>query len=159
MNFNNCIIAFALTSITYAQSTVNEKEHKIDNSNVNLYVGAGTFGLVTHLFTNIEGRIVSSKYNNRHLYFRGSYGHVIAFSGGSGTSSFHTETETVVCALTFLKGKRKHHFETSSGFFIRDDSVFPLLELGYRAQEIQGGFLFQAKIGFLGIGLGLGYAF
>jgi hypothetical protein len=35
----------------------------------------------------------------------------------------------------------------------------PILDLGYRYQKQDGGFLFKAKVGILGIGFGLGYAF
>ena len=154
-------IFFILPIVLFGRGNVNVSETTPikQNGNINLYVGAGTFGVVTHVLTNIEGRVVSSRHNKRHVYFRGSYGQVIAFTGGSGTSSSQTETESVVLGLTFLTGKGKHHFDTSTGIVIRDDEVWPLLELGYRFQKIQGGLLFRAKIGFLGMGLGVGYSF
>ena len=69
-----------------------------------------------------------------HLYFRGSYGDVSFFSGGSGTSSFHRATQTLVGSLTILTGKGSDDFDSSIGVFLRDDSAFPFLDLGYRFQ-------------------------
>jgi hypothetical protein len=70
-----------------------------------------------------------------------------------------------LAAITMLTGKRNNHFELNAGTFIVSDSddnnsgVSPLLDVGYRYQKPNGGFVFKAKIGILGIGIGLGYAF
>tara|TARA_B100001250_G_scaffold409054_1_gene432618 strand:+ start:482 stop:931 length:450 start_codon:yes stop_codon:yes gene_type:complete len=126
---------------------------------LNIYVDGGTFGIINSVFLNVETHLTSSKSNQLHLYFRGSYGDVILFSGGSGTSSFHRETQTLVGSLTILTGKGSHHFDSSAGFFLRDDSVLPFFDLGYRFQELGGGIILRGKIGFLGVGVGLGYSF
>ena len=64
-----------------------------------------------------------------------------------------------------LTGKKNFHFELNAGVFSgksSDDSnsiTYPLLDLGWRYQKPDGGFIFKAKVGILGIGIGLGYAF
>jgi hypothetical protein len=35
----------------------------------------------------------------------------------------------------------------------------PLIDVGYRYQKPDRGFIFKAKIGILGVGFGVGYAF
>ena len=126
---------------------------------LNMYVDGGTFIVINSVFFNIETHLTSSKSNKLHLYFRGSYGDVTLFSGGSGTSSFQRNTQTLVSSLTILTGKGSHHFDSSTGIFLRDDSVLPFFELGYRFQELDGGIIFRGKIGLLGLGLGIGYSF
>ena len=126
---------------------------------LNMYVDGGTFLVINSAFINVERHLTSSKSNKLHLYFRGSYGDVTLFSGGSGASSFHRNTQTLVSSITILTGKGSHHFDSSTGVFLRDDSVLPFLELGYRFQELEGGIILRGKIGFLGFGLGLGYSF
>ena len=126
---------------------------------LNMYVDGGTFIVINSVFFNIETHLTSSKSNKLHLYFRGSYGDVTLFSGGSGTSSFQRNTQTLVSSLTILTGKGDHHFDSSTGIFIRDDDVLPFLDLGYRFQNINGGIIFRCKVGILGLGVGLGYAF
>ena len=126
---------------------------------LNIYVDGGTFGIINSVFVNAETHLTSSKSNQLHLYFRGAYGDVILFSGGSGLSSFHTETESFVGSLTVLTGRGSHHFDSSAGVFLRDDSVLPFLDLGYRFQKLDGGIILRGKIGFLGLGVGLGYSF
>ena len=126
---------------------------------LNMYVDGGTFLVINSVFDNVERHLTSSKSNKLHLYFRGSYGDITLFSGGSGTSSFHRDTQTFVSSLTILTGKGSHHFDSSTGIFLRDDSVLPFFELGYRFQELDGGIILRGKIGLLGLGLGIGYSF
>jgi len=126
---------------------------------LNMYVDGGTFLVINSVFINVERHLTSSKSNKLHLYFRGSYGDVTLFSGGSGTSSFQRNTQTLVSSLTILTGKGSHHFDSSTGVFLRDDTVLPFLELGYRFQELDGGIILRGKIGLLGLGLGIGYSF
>ena len=70
-----------------------------------------------------------------------------------------------LAAMTMLTGKGNNHFELNAGTFIVSDAdednsgVYPLLDAGYRYQKPSGGFVFKAKIGILGVGIGLGYAF
>ena len=127
---------------------------------LNMYVDGGTFIVINSVFINVERHLASSKSNKLHLYFRGSYGDVtLFFPGGSGTSSLNGDSQTLVSSLTILTGKGDHHFDSSTGVFLRDDTVLPFLELGYRFQELDGGIILSGKIGFLGLGLGVGYSF
>lgn len=69
-----------------------------------------------------------------------------------------------LAAVTILTGNGDHHFEASGGVFLGYDEydgafALPHLDLGYRFQKPEGGFLFRAKAGILGAGIGLGYAF
>lgn len=90
---------------------------------------------------------------------------------GAGAAYKFTSDDNVslgpggLAAITMLTGKRNNHFELNAGTFIVSDSdennsgVYPLLDVGYRYQKPGGGFVFKAKIGILGIGIGFGYAF
>jgi hypothetical protein len=68
-------------------------------------------------------------------------------------------------AVTMLTGKKNSHFELNAGIFSGKDIdnsnsfTYPLLDVGYRYQKPDGGFVFKAKLGILGVGFGLGYAF
>ena len=144
------IILWILPLIGFGQNKIGK---------LNMYVDGGTFIVINSVFFNIETHLTSSKSNKLHLYFRGSYGDVTLFSGGSGTASFQRNTQTLVSSLTILTGKGSHHFDSSTGVFLRDDSVLPFFELGYRFQELDGCIILRGKIGLLGLGLGIGYSF
>ena len=150
MNKKLYIILLILPLIGFGQNKIGK---------LNMYLDGGTFIVINSVFFNVETHLTSSKSNKLHLYFRGSYGDVTLFSGGSGTSSFQRNTQTLVSSLTILTGKGSHHFDSSTGIFLRDDSVLPFFELGYRFQELDGGIIFRGKIGLLGLGLGIGYSF
>jgi hypothetical protein len=120
-------------------------------SNINLYVDAG-FLLAGQVSLNLEKRIHAGDkvtwYARAGLCAAG----VIMVDGGLGG----------LIAITMLSGKGKNHFELNGGvFFIDSKELFPLplIDLGYRHQKPGGGFIFKAKAGILGIGIGLGYAF
>lgn len=82
-------------------------------------------------------------------------GGILIATGGAGGSA----------SVSMITGKTNNHFELNGGIFIGYDQYYndpfylPVLDLGYRYQKPDGGFLFKAKIGILGIGIGLGYAF
>lgn len=104
---------------------------------------------------NLEGQIYSGE--KLTWYGRGGLGFagIVMVKGGPGISG----------AVTMLTGKGNKHFEINGGAFIGKDNelndifVLPLIDFGYRYQKPEGGFIFRAKAGFLGIGIGLGYAF
>lgn len=85
----------------------------------------------------------------------GGFGGVLLLTGGPGG----------LAAITMLTGKNNNHFELNGGAFIGYDNYYndmfylPILDLGYRYQKPEGGFLFKAKVGISGFGFGLGYAF
>lgn len=125
-------------------------------SKVNLYVDAGFF-IAGQASLNIE-KIVHTNLKSTFYARIGIGGAELAFSSrGFGG----------LVALTFLRGKQNNHFEVNAGVFVGQEESFtkyhpfalPLLDFGYRYQKPEGGFLFKAKAGFLGIGIGLGYSF
>jgi len=79
-------------------------------------------------------------------------------------------------AISMLFGHDNHHFEASGGAFIgtfkskNNPSIFgsclepvtrtfPLIDVGYRFQKLDGGLVFRAKLGSQGLGLGVGVSF
>ena len=124
-------------------------------SNINLYADGGFFPGV-QASINLEKRISSGE----KVTWYGRVG-----GGVAGIMMSETGGPGMLAAVTMLTGKEKNHFEINGGAFVgknteSDDMYFlPLIDLGYRYQKPQGGFIFRAKAGFLGIGISLGYAF
>ena len=123
-------------------------------SKVNIYTQLGAVpGLEATV--NMEVRLFNG--NNISWYGRAGagFGGVLILTGGSGGSA----------AVTMLTGKNNNHFELNGGLFMGYDQYYndvfylPILDFGYRYQKPAGGFLFKAKMGILGLGFGLGYAF
>ncbi|MFT4755230.1 MAG: hypothetical protein ACI85Q_002798 [Salibacteraceae bacterium] len=109
-----------------------------------------------HAFINYERRLYHTK--NITLYGRTGYGFSGFVWGNAGFGGLG--------ALTMLTGKKNSHFELNAGLFVGEElgtenDLFslPLLDVGYRYQKPDGGFIFKAKIGVLGVGIGLGVAF
>ena len=131
-----------------------------------------SFGQTT-IALNFEAKFFSTPSEKVHLYGRVGY----LFLDGSKFSfeGCDNQLEGRTLSITFLKGKKNHHFEANSGVFIayiRDShghggscdedngpTIKPYAEVGYRYQKPEGGFIFRAKIGIFAIGVGLGYAF
>ncbi len=142
------IIFFAFSNITKAQSEL---------SRVNLYTQFGALpGLEANI--NVEMRLHSG---NKVTWY-GKVGGGFGFGGLAGIGG----GPGGLAAITMLTGKSNNHFELNGGVFIGNDKHYnvmfyylPILDLGYRYQKQDGGFLFKAKVGILGIGFGLGYAF
>ncbi len=113
----------------------------------------GHFG--AQVSANIEFKMVDGEKVT--WYGRGGAGFagVIMATGGPG----------VLGGVTMLTGKQNKHFELNAGAFVGQDLerdemfAFPLFDVGYRYQKPEGGFIFKAKLGILGVGIGLGYAF
>jgi len=143
-------------NITYSQSI--EKQEISKNI---LYLELGTNFYVSSVSVNFERHFYSSSSEKVHLYGRAGIGGAAVYWTHAGWGGLG--------GLTMILGKGKHHFETSAGAFLGYESgtpyekgtlfVLPLLDLGYRFQKPGKGFLFRAKAGILGIGVGLGYAF
>ena len=139
-----------------SQNIIAEPPTKPDRGIINLYVDAGTYLIIHSAFINLETQIASSRSEKLHLYLRGAYGtsHMLAFGSGKMVGG-----QTSIGALTLLTGEGNHHFEAGGGVFHIDDIIVPFIDLGYRFQKPEGGFIFRGKAGILGIGLGIGYAF
>lgn len=144
-----CIFSLFLNNKIVAQSI-----EETTLSKVNLYADIGAhFGAQASI--NIESQIYSG--NKLTWYARGGIGAsgVIMATGGPGG----------LAAITMLTGKGNKHFELNIGAFVGKDIelehiyVWPLIDFGYRYQKPEGGLIFKVKVGFLGLGIGLGYAF
>lgn len=141
------ILLFLLINTTHAQNAEQTTMGK-----TNLYLDAG-FHLAGQASINIENQI----YTGEKVTWYGRFGlgamGIIMVNGGPGG----------LAGFTMLTGKNNNHFEINAGGFIyygdRGVAAFPLIDLGYRFQKPEGGFIFKAKGGLLGIGIGLGYAF
>lgn len=122
---------------------------------MNLYAEASAFpGMQASI--NLEKRISSGE----KVTWYGRVG-----GGVAGIMMSETGGPGMLVAVTMLTGKENNHFEINGGAFFgksteKDNMYFlPLIDFGYRYQKPEGGFIFKAKAGFLGIGIGLGYAF
>ena len=97
-------------------------------------------------------------YKSNLIQLNGRYG--IAYQ----QIEFFGVTESIggIGGLTFLLGRKRGHLETLIAGFIpfqRSGALWPIIELGYRYQNPNGGFLFRTFLGTTGIGIGLGYGF
>ena len=123
-------------------------------SKINLYIDFG-YHAAGQASLNLETKVYSSKKIT--WYGRGGIGAASVLLGEGGPG--------ILGAVTMLTGKNNGHFELNGGAFFGKDSfeknvfVLPLIDIGYRYQKPKGGFIFKAKAGILGIGIGLGYAF
>jgi hypothetical protein len=145
------IVCLGLLSLFLSIHSAAQDTKTTKLSNINLYVDAG-FLIGAQASINFEKRISSGEKVTWYGRAGIGYAGVIMVGGGPGG----------LAAITMLTGKGKNHFEANGGIFYvySDDlSVLPLIDVGYRFQKPQGGFIFKAKAGFLGIGIGLGYAF
>jgi len=153
---NTCrILLIGLVSIFISSHTEAQNTTSTELSKTNLYIDLGG-GFSRGLSSlNFEGSIFSSE--KLTLYGRGGI-------GGGGINE--TEGPGILGAITMLTGKGNNHVEINGGTFIgrnsdvKDELFFmPIADLGYRYQKPEGGFIFKASAGFLGIRFGLGYAF
>lgn len=136
-------------------------------SKLNLHIEGTTLLFVNSISINLERKLFSSNTEKIHLYGRVGYGYVEVYK----IFSSDQRASGGLLALTMLTGKGSHHFEASGGAFlgsyksINDGSpddgfqAFPLIDVGYRFQEPGEVFIFRAKVGTSGLGVGIGYAF
>ncbi|GEM_PF-835078 len=148
----------------------------------NLYLEASTFLLINTVSVNIEKKLSSSKSAKIHWYGRAGLGYVDV---SSFFGSCHFNAWGGLLGVTMLTGKGNNHFEVNGGAFLgtfkSDDETnggflstglfaspcdedegfkaIPIINLGYRYQKPEGGFLFRVTLGTFGLGIGLGHAF
>lgn len=131
-----------------------------ERSKFNTYLEFGTVLIVTSVSVNGELLFASSPSEEINWYARGGVGVAGVFYGPAGYGGLG--------GVTMLTGKKNHHLEVSGGVFMGSDSgmgmedgffALPLLDVGYRFQKPEKGFVFRVKVGALGAGFGLGYAF
>lgn len=148
------IFSISILTMFLCKSVTAQSIEPASLSKINLYADFGGH-IAGHATINIEGQIYSGE--KLTWYARGGVGGagVLMAVGGPGISG----------AVTMLTGKGNRHFEINGGAFVGKDLeqnnvfAFPLLDFGYRYQKPTGGFIFMAKAGILGVGIGFGYAF
>lgn len=148
----NRIILISIISIIFQNVVVAQNTDKPKHSNTNLYIDMGMH-FAGQVSINLEKQI----YSGEKITWYGRAG-----IGGAGVA-FGETGAGVLGAITMLTGKGKNHFEMNGGAILCKNQwtsfVLPIIDLGYRYQKPEGGFIFRAKAGFLGIGIGLGVAF
>ncbi len=142
-----CLLSLSIQSTLNAQSN-----EDIVLSKHNVYLDTG-LGPLFQASMNYEFQIHNAKTVTWYARLGAGGAGTVLGDGGPGG----------LAAITMLTGKKNSHFELNGGTFIGSGSdgtfVYPLLDIGYRYQQPDGGFIFKAKLGILGIGIGLGYAF
>ena len=161
-------LLFFMLNINYAQDLQNPK-----TSNFSLTGDVSSWVLIGGSTINLEAKIHRSESGMLAFYGRAGYtsGYLIPLF------SDRTSFRGGLIALTLLTGPGNHHFEASLGTYILSESnttpgtgIFfsgeskintfvPLVNLGYRYQKPEGGFIFKVHAGVLGLGLGIGIAF
>jgi hypothetical protein len=154
---NNFILAE-----NYGYSGMSKFNVHIDLSAL-VFIFGGTFSATV----NLERHLISSRSGKTNLYARGGLGYAGALVVGSGAASGDIGNGGLG-ALTLLTGSNKHHLELVCGAFMgisnnnarsKDTFILPVVDVGYRYQKPGTSFIFRSKLGFLGLGIGLGYAF
>jgi len=163
-----------ITNLISAQ--INSQTDSISGmSDFNLHFEASSFIVVSLASINVEGKLFSSDSQKFHLYGRAGFGYAdvanrILCTGRSAVGG--------ILGFTMLAGKDDHHFEAHVGTYLgsfknkdregilnspcREKSgsrVIPLIDLGYRYQKPGSGFIFRARVGTYGVGIGFGAAF
>lgn len=142
-------------------------------SKLTLQFEAATFVLISSLSINVESKIYSSESEKIHFYGRAGveYVDIMGLILCDGQKSLGGNI-----GIAMLTGRGDHHFELYGGAFLgsfknkKNGSilgacsslgfqVLPLIDLGYRFQKPESGIFFRAKVGLLGVGIGLGHAF
>ena len=136
-----------------AQAQTNEANEAIKMSKNGLYFDTGIIPGVS-AFINYERLLLTGKSISWYGRAGFGYGGILLIDGGLGGLG----------AVTMLTGKKDLHFELNAGVFSGKGTdgtaiTYPLLDMGLRYQKPNGGFIFKSKVGILGVGIGLGYAF
>ena len=135
-------------------------QYDIDLTKNSFYIET-QLGFYPQLVLNYEGQIASNKKVNWYCRIGGGYGANLTdfFNGPEGFGG--------LCAITMITGKKNKHFEFNAGSFLgyektkRKNKPFllPILNIGYRYQKPDGGFIFRANAGIVALGISFGYAF
>ena len=143
----------------------NKTNTNIDLSKNNIYIETH-IGLCSQLVLNYE----------KHMSSVGKVSWFGRVGGGYGVSLIDglfdsTDGWGGLGAITMLISKKNKHLEVNAGAFIgvdkyygargkkADPFIFPILNIGYRYQKPNSGFIFRANVGFLSIGASFGYTF
>lgn len=156
----NIFLSLIILSAFFSPMKGQSGGEEFSNSAAYAEVGIlGLFGFLAGLNVSYEHRLYSNADNNLHIYGRGGVAAAGVLFGSGGFGG--------LLGASLLTGQANHHFEADLGLIVGkndgsggNDVFFqPMAEAGYRYQKPQGGFLFKAKGGVTGFGIGLGYAF
>jgi hypothetical protein len=145
------LVIIIVTIGFFANAQSSEQNEMSKNS---IYFDTGIIPGV-HAFVNYERSLYQGKKVSWYGRMGFGFGGILMVNAGFGGLG----------GVTMLTGKKNSHFELNTGVFSgkeidgSNSVTLPLLDVGYRYQKPDGGFVFKAKIGILGIGIGLGYAF
>ena len=149
----------------------NEITKNIDLTKNSFYIETHV-GLCSQLVLNYEKHI--SSVGKVSWYGRVGGGYGVSLIDGLFDSS---EGWGGLGAITMLISKKNKHLEVNAGAFLGVDTyynhnsrlgaigeradpfIFPILNIGYRYQKPNSGFIFRANVGFLSIGASFGYTF
>lgn len=135
----------AFTSATNAQEI-----QELQPNNIYVEASVGSFSRAT---INYERRFFSG--SSLTWYGRVGFG---ATSNSNASTGFGG-----LAAVSMLTGKKRSHFEVDAGAMLFTEGsrqfVYPVVNLGYRYQNPEGGLLVKAHVGIISFGLGLGYSF
>lgn len=157
-------IILLATKLVFAQISVNQASRTTTKTPDNLiseYANNNQIYLEGSFFIqslNFETKIFNSKSNSFRLNGRLGLGYFRLELSGE-----NYDTPGGMGGLACILGKKNHHFEATLGMFLGSDKDesgwWPIGLIGYRYQKPEGGFIFKADVGTLGISIGLGHAF
>jgi hypothetical protein len=154
-----------LLALLVLSTTVKSQENEsaeLSKNSVNFEFG--TNFIVSSVSLNFEKYFASTKSGNTNFYGRAGLGGAAVYWGHVGWGGL-----AGVTMITNAKGIA--HFEGNAGIFLGHEKappasedpgtlfVVPILDIGFRYQKPGDSFIFRAKVGTFGIGIGLGYAF
>ncbi len=144
------LLAILLVTMGFSANAQNSEENEMRKNSI--YFDTGLIPGF-HAFVNYERSFYQGKKVSWYGRMGVGYGGLIFAGGGFGALG----------AVTMLTGKKNSHFELNTGLFSGKEGAgtvtLPLIDIGYRYQKPDGVFIFNAIIGILVVGFGVGYAF
>jgi hypothetical protein len=146
------LLVITILSVGFSANAQSLEKNKMSKNSI--YFDTGIIPGI-HAFVNYERSLYQGKKVSWYGRMGFGFGGILLANSGFGGLG----------GVTMLTGKKNSHFELNTGIFSGKDIdysnsfAYPLLDVGYRYQKPDGGFIFKAKLGILGVGIGLGYAF
>lgn len=151
-------IFLSLITFLFISSTIYAQNKSDAFGNHAIYADIGTIVLISGASLSYERKFHTNATEQVRFFGRLGLAGTAIFYGPGGPGG--------VGGITLLTGKRNHHFMASGGIFVGQDFemntgiyALPMLDIGYRFQRPQGGFLLLAKAGVFGVGIGIGGSF
>lgn len=153
---NTKLTTFILFYFFFIFNTIGQTNDLDRRSKNSSYIDMSSLVLFSQISINYE-RII---YDREKFAWYGRFGlgkTILLFDESKNGSS-----DDFLLGLTMLTGKANNHFELDLGTYIGNyngSNVYPIIDIGYRYQKRKSGINFKAKVGTLGLGIGLGYNF